>query len=151
MFDPYSSAAPFDRYGPYGSPPMDDRYGPYSTSPMSINRYDTSPVAPISFMEAEWNQLRGQQPMRQNSNPRRPMFNNYPSVIEEERESNVTSSVQGSLYELPVEGSSSKVSVRKSEDNKQASGRKSEDTKRTGTPEVPRRSPLRVVNGAAES
>ena len=78
------------------------------------------------------------------------MFNNYPSVIEEERESNVTSSVQGSIYELPVEGSSSKISVRRSEDNKRGSARRSEDTKRTGTPEVPRRSPLRVVNGSPE-
>jgi hypothetical protein len=142
VFDPYSTSPLFDRYGPYGSSPM-DRYGPYGTSPTSISRYDISPVAPLSFMEAEWNHLSGQpgtRPMRQSSASRRPIFNNYPSIIEEERESNVASSVQGSIYELPADGSSSKISVRRSEDNKRA-----------GTPEVPRRSPLRVVNGAAES
>lgn len=78
------------------------------------------------------------------------MFNHYPSVIEEERESVISG--PGSPYELPVDGSVSKISVRRSEDNmKRASGRRSEENKRTGTPEVSRRSPLRVVNGAPEN
>lgn len=142
MFDPYSTSPSFDRYGPYGSP-MDDRYGPYLSSPMSDNRYETSPVAPISFMEAEWNHLSGQprpRLMRQNSSARGPMFNNFPPMIEEERESNLTSSVQGSIYELPADGSSSRVDTSEPEDNRA-----------TTPPEPPKRSPLRVVNGAAES
>jgi hypothetical protein len=143
MFDPYSTSPSFDRYGPYGSSTMDDRYGPYMSSPMSDNRYETSPVAPLSFMEAEWNHLSGQprpRLMRQNSSARGPMFNNYPPMIEEERESNLTSSAQGSIYELPTDGSSSKVNISKLEDNRA-----------TTPPEPPKRSPLRVVNGAAES
>ncbi|TLD20080.1 hypothetical protein E2P81_ATG09150 [Venturia nashicola] len=151
MWDPYS---PPDRYGAYVSPPMDDRYGPYSTSTMNTHRYDPTGVAPISFMEAEWNQLRSQQPMRQNSYSKsRPNFINYPSVIQEERESVSATSGQSSVYELGNDGNASKTSVRRSEDNnnKGASTRRSEDKLRTGTPDITRKSPLRVVNGAPEN
>lgn len=151
MWDPYG---PPDRYAPYNTPPMDDRYGLYSTAPTKSHRYDpTGGVAPISFMEAEWNQLRGQQPlpMRQNSYSKsRPNFINYPSVIEEERESVSAASGPGSVYELGNDGNGSKTSVRRSEDNKGVSMRRSEDKIRTGTPDVPRRSPLRVVNGTPD-
>ncbi|KAE9980806.1 hypothetical protein BLS_008238 [Venturia inaequalis] len=150
MWDPYG---PPDRYGPYVAPPMDDRYGPYSASPMNTHRYDPTGVSPISYMEAEWNQLRGQQPMRQNSHSKsRANFINYPSVIEEERESVSAASGPGSVYELGNDGNGSKTSVRRSEDNKGGgSAGRSEDKMRTGTPDVTRKSPLRVVNGAPEN
>lgn len=90
--------------------------------------------------------------MRQNSYSKsRPNFINYPSVIEEERESVSAASGQGSIYELGNDGSGSKTSVRRSEDNKRVSMRRSEDKMRTGTPDMPRRSPLRVVNGTPEN
>lgn len=91
--------------------------------------------------------------MRQNSHSKsRANFINYPSVIEEERESVSAASGPGSVYELGNDGNGSKTSVRRSEDNKGgASAGRSEDKMRTGTPDVTRKSPLRVVNGAPEN
>lgn len=58
---------------------------------------------------------------------------------------------QGSVYELGNDGNGSKTSVRRSEDIKRVSTRRSEDKMRIGTPDVTRKSPLRVVNGAPEN
>jgi len=76
------------------------------------------------------------------------MFNQYPSMIEEERESYVTTSNRNSIYELSADQSPTKVNVKASEENRRAAKENRQASAQPESPSVPRKSPLKETSSS---